>query len=132
MTAGLLIVLCHCERSEAIHSARTALDCFVLRCKPRNDRRFVHRPLSLRAERSNPFCKNRAGLLRRALSAAIRRRANPSSLQAPRWSASSCVASLAMTAGLFIVLCHCGQSEAIHSARTGVEWLVLRCQLLRE
>src|SRR5574344_1537739 len=69
MTVGLFIVLCHCGQSEAIHSARTALDCFVLRCKPRNDRRFVHPPLALLAEPSNPFCQNRAGLLRLALQA---------------------------------------------------------------
>src|SRR5574344_2091135 len=139
MTAGLLIVLCHCERSEAIHSARTALDCFVLRCKPRNDRRFVHRPLSLRAQRSNPFCKTCAGFFRLSLQASQPHRvcssssviasvAKQSILQEPRWIASSCVASLAMTADLFIVLCHCGQSEAIHSARTALYCFVLRCK----
>src|SRR5574344_1040442 len=47
MTADLFIVSGHCERSEAIHWTRSALDCFGLRCKPRNDSRFVHRLRSL-------------------------------------------------------------------------------------
>src|SRR5574344_1623188 len=88
---------------------RTALDCFALRCKSRNDIGFVLRPLSLRGfarNRGNPFCKE------------------------PHWIASPCVASL-MTSDLFFAPRHCEVSQetaAIHFAknRTGLLRLALQ------
>src|SRR5574344_1696057 len=69
MTANLFIVSGHCERSEAIHWTRSALDCFGLRCKPRNASRLVQRLRPWGGQLSKPLDKLSSGLLRLALQA---------------------------------------------------------------